>query len=92
MQREKVYIYGKHALSEALTNTPHIIKKVFAAEHALDTDVVRKLKEKNIPLSPLKGEAQNVSKDASHQGVIVTIDPTDLLQDLKTFLGLLDMS
>ena len=92
MQREKVYIYGKHALTEALSNTPHIIKKVFAAEGALDPSTVRLLKEKNISLSPLKGEAQNVSKDASHQGVIVTIDPTDLLLDLKTFLATLDMS
>ena len=41
MQREKVYIYGKHALSEALANTPHIIKKVFAAEHALDVACAR---------------------------------------------------
>jgi 23S rRNA (guanosine2251-2'-O)-methyltransferase len=92
MQREKVYIYGKHALTEALAHTPHIIKKVFAADGALDADTVRLLKEKNISLSPLKGEAQNVSKDASHQGVIVTIDPSDLLLDLKEFLAGLDLS
>lgn len=92
MQREKVYIYGKHALTEALANTPHIIKKVFAADGVLDAGTLRLLKEKNISLSPLKGEAQNVSKDATHQGVIVTIDPTDLLQDLKTFLNGLDIS
>ena len=53
---------------------------------------MRLLKEKNIPLVALKGEAQNVGKDASHQGVIVTIDPTDLLLDLKEFLGTLDMT
>ena len=92
MQREKVYIYGKHALTEALANTPHIIKKVFAADGALDHETLRALKEKNIPLSRLKGEAQNVSKDASHQGVIATIDPTDLLLDLKAFLASLDLS
>jgi 23S rRNA (guanosine2251-2'-O)-methyltransferase len=92
MQREKAYIYGKHALSEALESTPHIIKKVFAAERALDAETLRLLKEKNIPLSPLKGEAQNVGKDASHQGVIVAIDPSGLLRDLKEFLGTLDMS
>ncbi|HVM73654.1 MAG TPA: 23S rRNA (guanosine(2251)-2'-O)-methyltransferase RlmB [Candidatus Paceibacterota bacterium] len=92
MQREKTYIYGKHALSEALITTPHIIKKVFAAEHALDTHVRTLLKEKNISVSPLKDEAQQVSKDASHQGVIVAIDPTELLLDLKEFLTTLDMS
>jgi 23S rRNA (guanosine2251-2'-O)-methyltransferase len=92
MQREKVYIYGKHALTEALLNTPHIVKKVFAADGALDPETLRSLKEHNISLSPLKGETQNVSKDASHQGVIVTIDPTDLLLDLKEFLCTLDMS
>jgi 23S rRNA (guanosine2251-2'-O)-methyltransferase len=92
MQREKVYIYGKHALNEALKSTPHIIKKVFAADGVLDPETIRTLHEKNISLSPLKGEAQNVSKDASHQGVIVTIDPSDLLLDLKGFLSALDMS
>lgn len=92
MQREKVYIYGKHALTEALTNTPHIVKKVFAADGALDSHTLALLKERNISVSALKGETQNVSKDASHQGVIVTIDPTDLLLDLKEFLAALDMS
>lgn len=92
MQREKVYIYGKHALTEALANTPHIIKKVFAADGALDQGTLRLLKEKNISVSALKGETQNVSKDASHQGVIVTIDPTDLLLELKPFLAGLDLS
>ncbi len=92
MQREKVYIYGKHALSEALANTPHIIKKVFAADGVLEQDTMRLLTENNITLSSLKGEAQNISKDASHQGVIVTIDPTDLLLDLKPFLAGLDVS
>ncbi len=92
MQREKVYIYGKHALTECLHNTPHIIKKVFAADGALDLETVRILKDKNISLASIKGETQNVSKDASHQGVIVAIDPTDLLLDFKTFLAGLDMS
>jgi len=92
MLREKVYIYGKHALTEALANTPHIIKKVFATDGVLDEAIIAQLKKHNISLSPLKGEAQNVSKDASHQGVIVTIDPTDLLLELKTFLSTLDLS
>jgi 23S rRNA (guanosine2251-2'-O)-methyltransferase len=92
MQREKVYIYGKHALREALINTPHIIKKVFAADGVLDAETLRLLNEKHIAPASLKGETQNVSKDASHQGVIVTIDPTELLLDLKPFLTSLDIT
>ena len=93
MQREKVYIYGKHALQEAMQSTPHIVKKVFAAERALDSTVLEQLRAHNITVSALgKNEAGVVSKDASHQGVIAVIDPSALLLDLEPFLNSLDMT
>ena len=32
--REKIYIYGKHALAEALANMPRVIRKVFLSTEA----------------------------------------------------------
>ncbi len=92
MQRDKVYIYGKHALHEALLNTPQIVKKVFAASGALSAEVLDLLKKNNLSVSDLKGETNNLERDATHQGVVVAIDPAALLLDLETFLSKLDLS
>src|SRR5450756_70655 len=77
----KVYIYGKHALMEALTNAPHVIRKVFLAPDLRDTEL-RVLLEKNkittATLAPGKGK-ELVGKDTAHQGVIFTMDPSALL-------------
>ncbi|MDO8231669.1 MAG: 23S rRNA (guanosine(2251)-2'-O)-methyltransferase RlmB [bacterium] len=89
----KIYIYGKHALMEALTNTPRIIRKVFLAPDQRDADMRALLEEHNIPTAPLapgKGK-ELVGKDQVHQGVIFTIDPSALLISLDEFLRTLDM-
>lgn len=92
MQREKVFIYGKHALIEALDNTPQIIKKVYAQADALGADTLHLLKQQGIAVAPLKWEAQFPSKEVAHQGVIAAIDPSGLLLELKPFLASLDKS
>ena len=45
----KVYIYGKHALLEALMNAPKVIRKVYLAPDLRDTDMRILLKKHNIP-------------------------------------------
>ncbi|HUO56493.1 MAG TPA: 23S rRNA (guanosine(2251)-2'-O)-methyltransferase RlmB [Candidatus Paceibacterota bacterium] len=90
MQREKVFIYGKHALIEALDNTPHIIRKVFAAANALGADTLHLLKEHEITVAPLKWETHFPSREVSHQGVVIAIDPSALLLEFPIFLQTLD--
>lgn len=90
--REKVYIYGKHALMEALVSTPHIIKKVFLAHDAADKDLVALLEKHTIPTVPLatgKGK-ELVGRDATHQGVIAIMDPSALLSPFDDFIQTLD--
>ncbi|MDP2665080.1 MAG: 23S rRNA (guanosine(2251)-2'-O)-methyltransferase RlmB [bacterium] len=88
----KVYIYGKHALMEALENAPRVIRKVFLAPDLLD-GALRALLEKNnisvATLAPGKGK-ELVGRDTAHQGVIFTMDPTALLISLDKFLATLD--
>lgn len=91
--REKVYIYGKHALMEALRNAPKVVRKVFLAPDLLDGEL-RLLLEKNTistaTLAPGKGK-ELVGKDTAHQGVIFTMDPSALLIPFDDFIATLDV-
>lgn len=91
-QKGKVYIYGKHALTEALQNSPRVIRKVFLASDLRDTELRALLTQHNIPTSPLaagKGK-EMVGRDTAHQGVIALMDPSSLLLPFDKFLETLD--
>ncbi len=87
----KIYIYGKHALMEALKNTPHVIRKVFLAPDLRDTELRALLTKHNIPNATLEsGRGRElVGKDTAHQGVIATMDPSTLLISLDEYLATL---
>ncbi|OGG48533.1 23S rRNA (guanosine(2251)-2'-O)-methyltransferase RlmB [Candidatus Kaiserbacteria bacterium RIFCSPLOWO2_12_FULL_52_8] len=90
----KIYIYGKHALTEAIQNTPQVIRKVFLARDLHDTELRTLLTKHNIPTAELatgKGK-ELVGRDTAHQGVIATMDPASLLMSLDDFLKTLDTS
>jgi|CXWL01.1.fsa_nt_gi 23S rRNA (guanosine2251-2'-O)-methyltransferase len=92
VSREKIYIYGKHALMEALLSAPHIIRKVFITRDAADKELRALLEKHAIPTAPLatdKGK-EMVGRDATHQGVIALMDPSALLISLDDFLATLD--
>lgn len=89
----KVYIYGKHALMEALQNVPRVIRKVFLAANLRDADLRALLQKHNIPTAELssgKGK-EMVGKETAHQGVIAVMNPTALLLSLDDFLKTLDI-
>lgn len=84
-------MYGKHALIEALRNSPKVIRKVFLAPDLRETELRILLEKNNIPtasLSPGKGK-ELVGRDAVHQGVIATMNPSALLMSLDDFLATL---
>jgi 23S rRNA (guanosine2251-2'-O)-methyltransferase len=89
----KIYIYGKHALTEALRNTPQVIRKVFLAPDLKDAELRTLLTKHKIPVAELvSGRGRElVGKDTTHQGVIATMDPKALLITLEEFLSTLDM-
>jgi 23S rRNA (guanosine2251-2'-O)-methyltransferase len=91
--KEKIYVYGKHALMEALQSAPRTIRKVFLAREMRDVELRAVLEKNKIPtaeLAPSRGK-ELVGKDSVHQGVIFTIDPATLLVSLESFLASLDM-
>lgn len=91
---EKVYVYGKHALEEAVISAPHVIKKVFFAPEVSDARLASLLREKHIPVAELgRGSAGDlVGRDAVHQGVIAVIDPSKLLLTFDEFIKSIDIS
>lgn len=88
----KIYIYGKHALTEALTHAPQSIRKVFLDPKIKDSGLKKLIEQTNTPYAPLKANgASRVPSDATHQGVIATLNPENLLVPLADFLSTLDM-
>ena len=90
----KIYMYGKHALVEALRHTPKVIRKVFLAPDLKDAELRVLLTKHSIPIAELaagKGK-EMVGKDTVHQGVIAVIDSTPLLLSFDDFLATLPAS
>lgn len=88
LRKEKVYIYGKHALEEALQNAPQVIRKVFLASDVRDPKLRTLLEKRAIPVAPLaaKQGKELAGRGAVHQGVIAIMDPAALLVSFDDFL------
>ena len=88
---EKVYLYGKHALREALLAKPAAIQKVFLDGNAeTDEELVGLLKQHNLVFSAMKSDttAKSVGNDAVHQGVIAVINVEKLYTPLDDVIKL----
>ncbi|HVM58864.1 MAG TPA: 23S rRNA (guanosine(2251)-2'-O)-methyltransferase RlmB [Candidatus Paceibacterota bacterium] len=93
-KREKVYIYGRHALMEALRSAPHVVRKVFLEPGSRDKELKDLLAKHQVPtaeMAPGRGK-ELAGRDAVHQGVIATIDPGKLLIPFDDFIASLDLS
>jgi 23S rRNA (guanosine2251-2'-O)-methyltransferase len=88
MATDKFYLYGKHALSEALLARPEVIQKVFLSkEMESDTEIVSLLKKHSIGISTMKGDIKkDVGSDAVHQGVIAVISQEKLYSSMDEAL------
>lgn len=84
MATEKLYLYGKHALTEALLARPQAIQKVFLSTEMMeDSELAISLKKHSISTSAMKGDIKkDVGSDAVHQGVIAVISSDLLYSDL----------
>ncbi len=86
IQNKKIYVYGKHALTEALLNTPHVIKKVFLSPGLHDTELHKLIIKNNISVMMMTpGTEKIVGTDTAHQGVIALLDAPELLISFDEF-------
>ena len=86
---EKIYIYGKHALMEALLHAPQTVRKVFLSPEVNDAELRSLLKKLNLTPGVLKTREMDhmVGRETAHQGVIAVTDPGSLVLDFKQFLA-----
>jgi 23S rRNA (guanosine2251-2'-O)-methyltransferase len=91
---EKIYVYGKHALMEALLHAPRAIKKVFLAHEVDDPELRELLKKRGIVPAAIKSrEASHmVGEDTAHQGVIAIADPGALMVEFEDFFAGMKLS
>jgi 23S rRNA (guanosine2251-2'-O)-methyltransferase len=90
---EKVYLYGKHALREALMAKPSSVQKVFLDANAEgDKELVELIKKHGLSFSSMKNETKGgaIASDAVHQGVIAVINTEKLYTPLDEVLKLFD--
>jgi 23S rRNA (guanosine2251-2'-O)-methyltransferase len=89
MKQDKIYIYGKNALIEALNNRPDVIGKVFLTKKLQSDQVLSKLLNKhkiNVSLLNENETKNKVGNDAKHQGVIATLLVDKLYSSLEDVL------
>lgn len=83
-----IYIYGKHALKEALLHKPRAVKKVFLASHIADAELSALLKKHGIRAGTLSGTTlkKGGAEDAAHQGVIALVGVEELVVPYSEFM------
>ncbi len=87
MAANKIYIYGKHAVGEALRYTPHILRKIHLASTMEDRDLKALIKRSGIPtekLDPARASSQ-VERNAPHQGIIALVSLGGLIMPFEKF-------
>ncbi len=87
LKKELVYIYGKHAVIEALKKRPEIIVRLYVKEGGIVASELVKyrntiphieaLTENNVP--------RQIGKDSVHQGFVALVDADKLLIPFKTW-------
>jgi len=88
MEKELSYIFGKHAVEEALTYRPDLIKELYVETGFHDEKVLAKLSRAKVTPRLLTGKKLpgGLRNDAVHQGIIAGIAVSKLLLDYKTFI------
>lgn len=89
MKTEYEYIYGKHAVAEALLKSPDIVKVVFLDQNFSDGKILKLLEELKVSIKPLslKNPPRGISSKASHQGVVAGILPEKLMISYRDFIA-----
>jgi len=82
VKKDKIYIYGRHALKEALMSAPQAITKIFLADRN-DVELEALIKKSGISVGELS--SASIENDASHQGVIGSISPEKLIRKYEGF-------
>ena len=84
---EKIYIYGKHALTEALRNTPEMLDRVYVAG-TLDGELTSLVHKAKIAVEKFDARSmpRDVDSEANHQGYIGRVVLNRLVRSYADFV------
>jgi len=87
MKQSKLYIYGKHALMEALKNAPRSVRKVYLSPKVQDEQLRAAIRKAGVQTAALEGkQLDSVEGHGTHQGVVAHVSSEDLVVPFKEFL------
>lgn len=94
MKPELEFIFGKHAVSEALVQRPDVVKQILLDENFSDEKIMRQISSSGIIPRPLnlKNPPRGISANAAHQGIVAAIVPEKLMVDYKDFINKLEVT
>jgi 23S rRNA (guanosine2251-2'-O)-methyltransferase len=86
---EKTYIYGRHALVEALKNAPKALKKIFLAPQFADAELSALIKKAGVPVTSIEADStpHGVHREDVRQGIIGLLSPENLVIPFKEFIS-----
>lgn len=86
MHKDRTYIYGKHAVSEALQHMPHIIERVYLTAQFDDESLKALIAKKGLPTTSFPAQGLlGIEKDAVHQGVVAEVSLATLVRPYRDF-------
>jgi len=93
-KKETTYIYGKHALDEALRYAPQAIKEVLFADTFSDDSLRHRAGNLNVPIHAFgsKHPPGGVESEDVHQGVVIRVDAGKLVQQFDSFIADLEVA
>lgn len=89
MKQNKVYIYGRHAVEEALRHARHALNRIYADKRILEKAFVRELDASGVALAPLaEGVARgDLERGSAHQGVMAQVLLSELVLPQEKFFA-----
>ena len=88
MNQDTIYIFGKHAVEEALTHRPELISALYIEQHFVDEKIFARLTRTKVTprvLNPKKLPG-GLRGDAVHQGIIAGIAIQKLMLPYRDFI------
>lgn len=93
-KQNTAYIYGKHAVSEALERAPHAVQHMYFVGKANSGKIFEKSQKLEIPYDNCDENhlPRGVYRDVNHQGYIALVTPKKILQEYKPFIETLEVT
>lgn len=93
-QRDQTYIFGTHAVTEALNRAPHTIQHMYFVGGNASDAIFAQVKKLAIPFDRCDEDhlPKGVERDVVHQGVVARVSPNKILMEYKPFIEGLEIT